>query len=238
MRSLNVAGVDLIKSHEGLRLKAYPDPGSGGEPWTIGYGHASPEVDPGMTITKATALTLLTKDLETFCALVESKVKVELTDNQFAALVSFCYNVGGGNFSKSSALKAVNAKKFALVPSKLALYNQASGKVMAGLVRRRAEEGALFIKGSVNTSDAKLITGAEAARGTPLLSSTTNIAAVVSAVGTVAATAKQMSGDVAETVTGLGITGVWFGITIAIIGVATSIWIIKERMWKSQEDGA
>ena len=48
-------GLQLIKAHEGCRLKSYPDPGSGGDPWTIGYGHTGPEVVPGLTITQEQA---------------------------------------------------------------------------------------------------------------------------------------------------------------------------------------
>lgn len=147
---LNAAGLALIKEHEGLRLNAYPDPGTGGEPWTIGYGHTSaagaPKVFQGMRILQQDAEDILKRDLKKFERAVAARVKVPLNDNQFSALVSFCFNVGEGNFEKSSVLREVNAKRFANVPSKLAMWNKAAGKVMKGLVRRRADEGRLFMK--------------------------------------------------------------------------------------------
>jgi lysozyme len=142
-------GLDLIKSHEGLRLNAYPDPATGGDPWTIGYGHTSragpPPVRPGMSITRAQAEEILKSDLRKFEAEVQRMVKVPLNDNQYSALVSFCFNVGPGNLQKSGVLRAVNAKQFGQVPSRLMQWNKAAGKVMKGLTRRRAEEGRLFI---------------------------------------------------------------------------------------------
>ncbi len=143
-------GFNFIKSHEGLRLEAYPDPGTGGEPWTIGYGHTSlagpPKVTPGMRITKAEADAILRKDLRKFEDAVKRNVKVPLNDNQYSAIVSFTFNCGEGNLQKSGVLKAINQKKFDLVPSRLMLWNKAAGKVLPGLTRRRAEEGKMFAK--------------------------------------------------------------------------------------------
>jgi lysozyme len=149
-RALNQASIDLIKHHEGLRLKAYPDPGSGGEPWTIGYGHTSaaglPKVYPGLKITAKQAEDILRADLATFAAHVESRVTVPINDNQFGVLVSFCFNVGPANFDKSSVIRHVNAEAFSTVPARLELWNKASGRVMAGLTKRRKDEGELFLK--------------------------------------------------------------------------------------------
>lgn len=143
---LTHAGLELIKAHEGLRLKAYKCPAG---VWTIGYGHTSaagrPTVTPSFKITVEEAEAILRNDLKKFEDVVKRLVKVELTDNQFSALVSFVYNVGEGNFAKSSVLKALNSKQFDLVPSKLALWNKGNGKVLPGLVKRRAAEAALFM---------------------------------------------------------------------------------------------
>jgi lysozyme len=143
---INVAGLALIKAHEGRRLEAYKDPVG---IWTIGYGHTSaagaPKVSPGMKITEAEAERILRNDLAKFERAVADAVSVPLNDNQFSALVSFCFNVGPGGFRRSSVLRCVNDRQFDLVPGRLALWNKGGGKVLRGLVRRRMEEGELFM---------------------------------------------------------------------------------------------
>jgi len=147
---LNQVSVDLIKSFEGWRAKAYPDPGTGGEPITIGYGHTTaagpPSVHLGMTITQELGETILRNDLKKTCATVSGAVKTKINDNQFGALVSLCFNIGAGNFLKSTLLKKVNAKDFAGAALQFAAWNKAAGHVMAGLTKRRAAEAALFSK--------------------------------------------------------------------------------------------
>lgn len=145
----NTAGISLIKDFEGLRLKAYPDPATGGAPWTIGYG-ATLGVKPGMVITEAQAEVFLRRDLARFESAVEKAVKVPLTDNQFAALVSFAYNCGPANLTKSTLLKRLNKGDYAGAQAEFAKWNRAAGKVMAGLTRRRAAEAVLF--GTAGTS--------------------------------------------------------------------------------------
>lgn len=152
-RDINAASLELIKSYEGWRDTAYLDAVN---VLTIGYGHTSvagePIVKPGMKITRAEGEAILRKDLAKYAKAVEDAVKVPLTDNQFGALVSFCYNVGPGNFRKSSVLERVNAKRFEDVPLRLLLWNKAGGKVLKGLTNRRVAEGALFKAGGVSTA--------------------------------------------------------------------------------------
>ena len=95
-----------IKNHEGLRLTAYKD---GGGVWTIGYGHTGSDVREGLTIPLSEAERLLTRDLRVAEGHVNDAVKVKLTQNQFDALVSFTYNLGGGAFRSSTLLKLLNA---------------------------------------------------------------------------------------------------------------------------------
>jgi lysozyme len=141
-------GLELIRQFEGLRLNAYRDAGG---IWTIGYGHTSaagqPHVEQGMSITREEATRILARDAAQFANGVARRVHVEISQAQFDALVSFAYNVGLGNFERSSVLKAVNARDFAAVPRRLALWTKAVGKTLPGLVRRRAAEGALFQSG-------------------------------------------------------------------------------------------
>lgn len=142
----NQAGVDLMHTFEGFKLKAYPDPGTGGKPWTIGYGHTGPEVVPGLVWTKAQCEAAFRKDLEKFEKGVANMVTSPLTSNQFSALVCLAYNIGIGNLSKSTLLKKVNLGDYAGASKEFMKWNKAAGKVMAGLTRRRTAERALFDK--------------------------------------------------------------------------------------------
>lgn len=114
---------------------------------TLGVGHTGPDVKPGMRITVEESRKLLRADLDRFEAAVERLVKVPLSDNQFGALVSFCMNVGEGNFARSTLLKKMNAGDYEAVPAELMKWVNSKGKRMQGLVNRRAQEGALWGKG-------------------------------------------------------------------------------------------
>ncbi|MEB2870302.1 lysozyme [Pseudomonas rhizosphaerae] len=137
-------GIALIKSAEGLRLKAYPDPGTGGLPWTIGYGSTS-GVTRNMVITEAQAEQMLAEDLVRFERIVERALCVPVNQGQFDALVSFTYNVGEGNFTKSTLLRKLNAGDTAGAAEQFSRWVHAGGKVLPGLVTRRAAERAIFL---------------------------------------------------------------------------------------------
>lgn len=148
-RRINAEGLAHLKRWEGLRLSAYKDVAG---IWTIGYGSTGPHVKPGMKITEAQAEKLLRDDLDRFEKAVERLVKVPLTDNQFAALVSFAFNVGTGAFEKSTLLKRLNAGDYDAVPGQLMRWVNAGGRKVQGLVNRRAAEGGLWAKGSFVSS--------------------------------------------------------------------------------------
>ena len=139
-RSINAAGLELIKSFEGLRLQAYRD--SVGI-WTIGYGSTS-NVKAGDTITEAQASARLIADLATAEGAVEKFITVPLNDNQFAALVSLTFNIGAEAFRRSTLRKKLNAGDYAAVPGQLALWVKGAGKTLPGLVRRRKAEADLW----------------------------------------------------------------------------------------------
>ena len=147
---VNDETIKHLKASEGLRLKAYPDPGTGGDPWTIGYGHTAlagpPVVKRGMTVTAEQAEAILRADVEKFAVGVSKLIKVALNENQFGALVSFAFNVGLGNFAKSTLLKKLNAGDYAGAADQFPKWTKAAGKVLPGLVKRRAAERALFLK--------------------------------------------------------------------------------------------
>ena len=136
---------DLIKKFEGCRLKAYPDPATGGDPWTIGVGHTGPEVHPGMTISEGIADAYLVKDVQDAVEAVNNLVRVNMTQGQFDALVSFVFNCGAGNFAKSTLLKKMNAGDVVGASLEILKWSRAAGKEMPGLLRRRAAEQSLFL---------------------------------------------------------------------------------------------
>ncbi|MFV5926765.1 lysozyme [Klebsiella aerogenes] len=142
-------GIALIKGFEGCRLTAYPDPGTGGAPWTIGYGWTLPvdgkPVRPGMTIDQATADRLLKTGLVSYENDVLKIVKVKLTQGQFDALVSFAYNIGSRALSTSTLLKKLNDGDIKGAADEFLRWNKAGGRVLNGLTRRREAERALFL---------------------------------------------------------------------------------------------
>lgn len=140
--SVSDRGVELIAKYEGCRLEAYKCPAG---VWTIGYGHTQ-GVQQGQKLPSIEAAKdLLKQDLKKYGGYVNNCVKkglisFPLTQNQFDALTSFCYNCGNGSLQN-----LVSGRDAATVADKLLLYNKAGGKVLAGLTRRREEERALFL---------------------------------------------------------------------------------------------
>lgn len=141
---INQAGLELIKSHEGCSLKAYPDPGTHGEPYTIGYGHTG-GVKLGDTITQTRAEDVLRDDLCKFEVGVEELLFVDVTSNQFSALVSFAFNVGLHNLSMSTLLKKLNLDDMSGAAEEFLKWNKAAGRVLPGLTARREAERELFL---------------------------------------------------------------------------------------------
>ena len=137
-------GIAVLKYFESCRLKAYPDPASGGAPWTIGWGHTGREVTSGLVWTQAQADAQLTTDLVSREQAVSKAATVPLKQGQFDALVDFVYNLGAGNLQTSTLLRLINANDMTGAVKQFASWNKAGGKVMAGLTRRRAAEAALF----------------------------------------------------------------------------------------------
>lgn len=139
----DVLARDLIARWEGLRLDAYLD--TGGVP-TIGVGHAGPEVRLGQTITHDEAMRLLAADMQWASQAVDDLVTVPLTDGQAAALTSWIFNVGRGAAATSTLIRRLNAGEYDAVPYELSRWNKDNGRVIQGLVNRRADEAALFAK--------------------------------------------------------------------------------------------
>lgn len=151
-RRINAEGLSHIKKFEGLRTRAYRDVAN---ILTIGYGHTSaagaPDVREGMTISESQAEQILQSDLRKFEDRVSRLVKVPLSDNQFAALVSFDFNTGA--LHKSTLLKKLNKGDYNSVPIELMKWVNAGGKKVKGLVNRRAAEAGLWAKGEFVSSN-------------------------------------------------------------------------------------
>jgi lysozyme len=142
-------GIALTKSFESCRLAAYPDPGSGGQPWTCGWGSTGPDVHQGTVWTQAQADARLAEDLACAAQAVNGLARVVLTQNQFDALCDFTYNVGAGNFRSSTLLRLLNAGDIQGAADQFGKWIVAGSQIMPGLVRRRAAERALFLKPDV-----------------------------------------------------------------------------------------
>lgn len=144
MRTINAAGLALIREFEGCKLEAYPDPGTGGDPWTIGYGATGPGIEPGVVWTQEQAEERLLEDVQRFADTVARALTVDVSDNEFAAMVCLAFNIGAAAFRKSTLLRLVNDGHFEAAAQQFERWNRAGGREMAGLTRRRKAERALF----------------------------------------------------------------------------------------------
>lgn len=139
---INKTGLELIKSFEGLELKAYICPAG---ILTIGYGHTR-NVKEGSVITEPEAEKLLLEDLqEAELAVNSGLVTVELNENQFSALVSFVFNVGSEAFFESTLLGMLNRGNFQKAADELLRWDKAGDEKLPGLTRRRTMERQLFL---------------------------------------------------------------------------------------------
>lgn len=186
-------GVALIKRFEGCRLSAYPDPGTGGAPWTIGWGTtriAGEPVTPGMTIDQAEADRLLREDLARHAAEVAEAIgPAPTTPAQFDALVSFHYNTGA--IGRATLTRRHRAGDHTGAAHEFRRWTRAGGRVLPGLVRRRAEEAALYLRGSGavprrQDGNPRGRRAVQAARGVPTMR---HIAAAVAAIALIGSAA-------------------------------------------------
>lgn len=134
-----------IESVEGFKAKAYQD--SGGV-WTIGFGHVIKEKESGLftaILTREQATSILKADVAIAEAAVNRLVTVPLKQEQFDALVSFVFNIGEGQFARSTLLKKLNAGHCCAVPDEMRRFKYDNGKVVAGLIARRAAEVDFYV---------------------------------------------------------------------------------------------
>jgi lysozyme len=130
--------------HDG-RVQAYPDPATGGAPWTIGWGTTGPDVRKGTIWTRGQAEQRFRAHVEEFAAGVRKLIgNAPTNQHQFDALVSFAYNLGEGNLAGSTLLKLHKAGDYAGAAGQFSKWVKAAGRVLPGLLRRRAAEAAMY----------------------------------------------------------------------------------------------
>ena len=147
MRHINERGIEIVKSFEGISLEPYLCPAN---VWTVGYGATvgsdGGPIDPDMEpISEDEAEALLLRDLESSEGWVSRLIKTALTENQFSALVSFTFNLGAGSLQRSTLRMKLNRSEYQSAADEFPKWRMAGGRVLAGLVRRRASERKLFL---------------------------------------------------------------------------------------------
>lgn len=212
-------GLQLIKDAEGLRLTAYQC--SAGV-WTIGYGHTGasgiPYVTKGMTISKAEADRVLKSDMRKFEDAINKLVKVPLKQSQFDALVSFVFNVGESKFAGSTLLRELNKENYQRVPSELAKWNKAGGKVSKGLAARRAKEAALWVEDEWEADEEPNLDQTNIGRETPTVINKENASFAAGIVGTAAAPLASGAPPIQ-----------WALAAIMVIGFAVGLYLFFKR---------
>lgn len=142
MRKTNQAGIQLIKKFEGFSHTPYICPAGY---WTIGYGHRIPDSSTSNGISESDAEMLLRKDLNTAELAVRRLIKVELTENQFSALVSFVFNLGSGRLQSSTLRMKLNRGDYEGAANEFLRWTKGGGRTLKGLVVRRQAERELFL---------------------------------------------------------------------------------------------
>ncbi len=157
-RAIGPRGIALIKRFEGCgrkradgRYGAYPDPGTGGAPWTIGWGATGRDIGPGTVWTRQQCDARLEADLVRYAAQVDEALQdAPASQAQFDALTSFHYNTGA--IARATLTRKHRAGDFAGAAAEFERWVRAGGRVLRGLVRRRAAEKALYCSAEAGSS--------------------------------------------------------------------------------------
>lgn len=145
VRKTSAKGIKLIHSFEDCKLTAYLCPAGA---WTIGWGATGPGIVKGLTWTQKQADDRFAADLGRFEKAVNTLTGGVTSQAQFDALVSFAYNLGEGSLKTSTLLRKHNEGDYTGATKEFARWNRAAGKVLKGLVRRRAAEAELYATGA------------------------------------------------------------------------------------------
>lgn len=148
-----LARESLVKPFEGYHkrlpdggCKAYPDPGTGAQPWTIGWGSTGPGIGPDTVWTEQQAQEALDREVmqKALGVLKYSPQLGDALDRRFAAIISFAYNCGLGNYRISTLKRRINAGDWEEAAKEIVKWNKAAGRVLPGLTRRRVAEAAML----------------------------------------------------------------------------------------------
>jgi lysozyme len=147
MTAIDVATA-LIHKWEGCQLRAYPDPATGAEPYTVGFGATGPNITAGTIWTQAQADADLESRITAIAKQIQNESSYMMDDNQEGACISLAYNIGINAFLGSTLFKDWNAGNVQASADQFLVWNKAAGKVMQGLVNRRADEQRVFLGGA------------------------------------------------------------------------------------------
>jgi len=139
-KKITATTLDFLRAREGFRSTPYADAGG----YSIGYGRFLGEKPAIVSVTRQQAETWLTEDAQKAARAIIKLVRVPLNQNQFDALISFVYNLGEGALARSTLLKKLNASDYAGASQEFRRWVYSGGKVLTGLVARRALERDLF----------------------------------------------------------------------------------------------
>lgn len=242
MRDIPRQAIDLVARWEDCVLTAYPDPATGGEPWTIGFGHTG-AVKPGDVVNKDQAVALLQVDLRIAAGRIAARIGPvvdELTDNQYAALLSFVFNLGAT--PSWTIWKRLKARQFDQVPGELIKFVNANGKKMQGLVNRRTDEIRLWSTDEPGSHDAPLTSAVTRAIVTPPTpadpvapaKSATLITGVLGVASTVPVAAKQVMDTVEPYRDAAPIIGQVVAVLAAIAAGAAVIVLVLNWLKKQE----
>ena len=140
------SGLALTENFEGCKLTSYQD--SRGI-WTLGWGHTK-DIGPDMNCTQEQADEWLKEDTQSSVDAINRLVNIQLTQNEFDALVDFVYNLGAGSFASSTMLKLLNQGELGLAANEFSKWDHCGGQVVQGLLNRRIAEQQEFSNGNQN----------------------------------------------------------------------------------------
>lgn len=227
---MNATGIALLKEFEGFRGVAYLDIVG---VWTIGYGFTG-GVKPGDKMTRVEADIRLLDELVSYESAVLRACTVQPNDNQLAALTCFAFNVGRKGMAKSSVIKAHNRGDFESAARAFGLWNKAGGRVIAGLVRRRAAEASLYLTPMQGRLEMPQAVDAEK----PMTQSKVAVGGTVTAAVSGLSVAAQVAGDVSSVRDSLGPMLPYAVLAAAVIGVGIGLLLVWDRVMTRRKGNA
>lgn len=233
-RRISPEAVAELKRLEGLRLQAYQDTGG---VWTIGYG-STKGVKQGDLWTMARAEQALLEDLEGYESAVEEACYLYPSQPQFDAMVLLCYNIGPGwdpsrprprgarpGFRQSTVLKAHNRGDYVAASNAFKLWNKDNGKVVPGLVARRAFESAMYLRGVAGVEASKVRPDPEK----PMRKSTINLAGSVGVVTATGTGVQQVLDTLNNVKTSANSLSEWIAPGLTLLVALLCAYIVYER---------